>query len=395
MADGRKIPVATPLREEVCPEKSWLGRTAVRRNASWVLISVLALVLGPHRASAQDALRNLFGSHMNDVAVRVAQLPGKYSHVYSASLAFSPDGRLLADQAEAESTPPVGEVVHVWEWRERRMLKTLLEPLGATRSNRWNSLVFVPGFLAMCVGSGGKERTVVRVWNTKDWGVAADLNNLPGECTAVGMAGGGKLLVYAMNKMPTDSELVAYAVGTWEERWRLTPGIHPDAMAISPDGSLAAVTGRKIVVTETPSDPRQPRSVDFERHLVVVDLRQPRVVRDIRVSVGGCVAWSSDGARILMTDAAVSAATGASLYQLPLDARVIARGILSDPLGRYLIEYQWNGRGEGFGVKIWDAGREHLLQHLQVGDAGATAISADGKYLAVGQAGQTTVWQLK
>lgn len=370
-----------------------------------LLILAGVLTLGPfaQRAVAQDAVLNLFRSHSNDVAVRIVELPEKYRRLYSASLAFSPDGRLLADQAE---TTPQYEVVNVWDWRDKRIVKTLPEPLGAARSKRWNSLLFVNGFLAMCVGSGGTEHTAVRVWNTKDWSVADDMNENAGVCVAIGVLGDEKALVYAMSRLgvmrpgvSTDSELVARAVGSWEELWRLPLSIHPEAMAISPDGSLAAVTGGRLVVTETLSDPRQTRLVRSEGRLVLVDLKQHRVVREIPTQVGGCVTWSADGARITMAGEAeleiVDVGSGAKMGQPAGGPRIAPRGILSDPAGRYLIEYDWNGRGEGFGVKIWDAGREHLLQHLRVGDAGAAAISGDGKYLAVGETGQTTVWQLK
>jgi WD40 repeat protein len=62
--------------------------------------------------------------------------------------------------------------------------------------------------------------------------------------------------------------------------------------------------------------------------------------------------------------------------------------------GRYFIESDLNGRGKGLGVKIWDSQRRQLLQHIP-GDIGSIDVSHDGKYLAVGQTGRTTIWQFK
>ncbi len=60
--------------------------------------------------------------------------------------------------------------------------------------------------------------------------------------------------------------------------------------------------------------------------------------------------------------------------------------------GRYFIECDANGRGTGLGVKIWDSQHRKLLQEIS-GNIGSIAVSRAGKYLAVGTAGRTTIWQ--
>ena len=62
--------------------------------------------------------------------------------------------------------------------------------------------------------------------------------------------------------------------------------------------------------------------------------------------------------------------------------------------GRYFIESDLNGMGKGLGVKIWDRQRRKLLQHIP-GDIGSIDVSRDGRYLAVGGTGRTTIWQIK
>jgi hypothetical protein len=64
------------------------------------------------------------------------------------------------------------------------------------------------------------------------------------------------------------------------------------------------------------------------------------------------------------------------------------------PDGRYFIESDMNGMGKGLGVNIWDGQRHKVLQHIP-GDIGSIGVSRDGKYLAVGTTGRTTIWQIK
>lgn len=62
--------------------------------------------------------------------------------------------------------------------------------------------------------------------------------------------------------------------------------------------------------------------------------------------------------------------------------------------GRYFIESDMTGRGTGLGGKIWDSQRHTLLQEIP-GNIGSIAVSRDGKYLAVGGTGRTTIWEVK
>jgi hypothetical protein len=63
--------------------------------------------------------------------------------------------------------------------------------------------------------------------------------------------------------------------------------------------------------------------------------------------------------------------------------------------GRFFIDSDLNGTGKGLGVNIWDGQHQKLLQHISAGDIGSIAVSRDGKLLAIGETGRTTIWQFK
>ena len=160
----------------------------------------------------------------------------------------------------------------------------------------------------------------------------------------------------------------------------------------------------------------------FDPTIYIVDLNQQTTVQTIKVDVGGTVgvggpsapgnpiAWSPDGLRIAFVgnghyDEAKGKSPGAELYILDAKAgktlsHLVIEGagnpnICYSPDGRHYIESDANGKGTGIGVRIWDVQREHLLQHLAIGDVGSISVSRDGKYLAAGTTGRTIVYQLK
>jgi WD40 repeat protein len=133
-------------------------------------------------------------------------------------------------------------------------------------------------------------------------------------------------------------------------------------------------------------------------NLNVVDLKQRKVVKVIPSSDRGPVAWSPDGARVAVVgDPHVEifdAQSGDNLVRETIEnAGSMNVRFTSD--GRFFIDSDLNGMGKGLGVNIWDGQHQKLLQYIPAGDVGSIAVSRDGKLLAIGEAGRTTIWQFK
>jgi WD40 repeat protein len=177
------------------------------------------------------------------------------------------------------------------------------------------------------------------------------------------------------------------------------PGLSPVSIAISPNGELAAVAGTIFVAPEGVVDPVQrSQQTKIVANVNIVDLKQRKVIRVIPSINSGPLAWSPDGKRVAIAGGAgvemVDPQSGARLLHEELKEATHVN-VRFTPDGRYFIECDLNGRGKGLGVKIWDSQHRELLQNISVGDVGSIAISRDGKYLAIGETGRTTVWQFK
>ena len=119
------------------------GFDGLRWSAATLLAA--ALTLTAMCASAQgikDLLSKAFGSHMNDIAQKIAELPDPTLGFASDHLQFSPDGSVLASL--------VDDKINIWDWKNRRVLRTLRVPsvLGITLA----PLSFSPDgrFFAFC-----------------------------------------------------------------------------------------------------------------------------------------------------------------------------------------------------------------------------------------------------
>lgn len=172
----------------------------------------------------------------------------------------------------------------------------------------------------------------------------------------------------------------------------------PFSLAISPDGRFAAISGLLVSVPPGIVDLRERiRQLKHDRTINIVDLQQLQIVKTFHGDAMGPLAWSPDGARLVVAG---------DLYVEMFDARTGERlvhdkieksgtmNVRFTPDGRYFIESDLNGMGKGLGVKIWDSSRRKLLQEIP-GDIGSIALSRDGKFLAVGATGRLTVWQFR
>jgi WD40 repeat protein len=163
-------------------------------------------------------------------------------------------------------------------------------------------------------------------------------------------------------------------------------------LAVSPDGSQLALGGELLVA---PADPGASRT--REPNIRIIDLQQRKISKLIKGDAMGPLVWSHDGLRLAVTGESFveifDARSGGRLVheKLETSANMNARFTRD---GRYFIESDMNGRGTGLGVKIWDSQRRKLLQEIP-GNIASIDVSQDGKYLAVGGVGRTSIWQFK
>jgi WD40 repeat protein len=261
-------------------------------------------------------------------------------------------------------------------------------------------------FLAACEVSGAGD-VVVRIWETATWSIAKDIAagtgiESRGSCTGMGFAPDGKQFVRTADTVGTPgNNLIVYSVGTWQPLWGLQmEGLSPVSIAISANGELAAIAGTVFVVPQDVKNPierfQQTRTAS---RVNVIDLRQRKIAKVISMQgrTIGPVAWSPDGTRVAIVGGSVEMfdpQSGKNLvYQMIENAGSMNVRVTSD--GRYFIDSDLNGMGKGLGVNIWDGHHEKPLQHIPAGDVGSIAVSRDGKLLAIGEAGQTTIWQFK
>jgi WD40 repeat protein len=166
-------------------------------------------------------------------------------------------------------------------------------------------------------------------------------------------------------------------------------------VAANPKGDLISIGGMASAFPKDVLDPvkriQQMRNVPT---IDIVDLEQRKIVRTMEGVAMGPIAWSPDGTRI-----AVVGRLNVEIFDTQSGRSILSEygedtDIRFTNDGRFLIESDHNETGHGSGLKIWDHSRQQLLQKIS-GDIGSIAVSRDGKYLAVGEAGRTTIWQFK
>lgn len=349
---------------------------------------MLAPVCGS--AAGTGLFKTLFGSNTNAVARKVATLPERYSEVQVRGLDFSPGDGQIAFNGELEK-------LDVWSWREGRIVRTLDMPRGFNWGGVVNPIQYSPdgNLLSVCEGKGAGH-VVVRIWNTQDWSIARDIADTgPSGCQGAAFTPNGRFLLYVIDRIRSE-ELIAYSTDTWSLAWRVQLDTGPEALAVSPDGHFAAVSGTTIV-PERSGPPNSLANLHYEPTIDLVDLLERRVAKTLHGNASGSIAWSPDSRRI-----AAAGRGYVEMFDAHSGARVVHEELPESthmnlrftPDGRYLIEGDSNGRGTGIGVSIWGGKRAKRLQRIP-GDSPSAAVSRDGKYLAIGGTGHTTVWEFQ
>jgi WD40 repeat protein len=281
-------------RDEAAISRWFFKRAAIQIIAG---ISATVLPILAHSESSSNIFAKVFGSTMNDVAVKVAELPETYREVIVPAADFSPDGTHIAVESDAEK-------INIWDWRRHRIEKTIERPYGGNDGNVTNPIGYSPDgrFLAACEMSGARD-VVVRIWSTADWSIAKDLTaspgtSSPGACTSTGFTPDGRLFGRTSDTGGRPgNNLVVYDASTWQPTWGLPmERFGPVSLAISPDGQMAAVGGILVTVPENARDPNA--SLDLIKHdpfIYVVNLQQRKIALVIPCIDRGPIAWSPDG----------------------------------------------------------------------------------------------------
>lgn len=326
-----------------------------------------------------------------DVSVKIADLSAGHTGIVY-SVAFSPDGEHLAIVS-------LKGKIDIWDWHSARVVTTITTPLGFNELEATNPMTYSPDGQLFAVAEGrGSANEFVRIWDTRDWSVAKDIvNSGVGGSTGTSFTPDARFLLYTIARYgnPGDT-LIVSAVPGWQQVWGLQiPGtFNSESIAVSPDGTYAAMGGTLMVITaDTPDMQHMP----IKRLTYIVDLRERRIIRTLSGDAMGPIAWSPDSARIAVAGEQYvemfDARSGKALVHEKVDGSA-RMNVRFTPNGRYFLESDANGLRNPLGLKIWDSTRHQLLQEIP-GDIGDIAVSKDGKYLAVGTTGRTTIWQFK
>jgi len=358
-----------------------------------------------------------------EVATEIAQLIEK-SPFNVWGLDFSPDGKYLA------AVSPSSNEIHVWDWRNRRIVRTLEKvKQGSSSGLATEPLRYSPDgrMLANCHRRAAGN-VVIRIWNTETAAIVRDITTPQlGICRAIGFTPDGGSFAWISDR-PKGDQLMIHSTESWESIWGLNAvPFYPETLAISPDGKSIALGGH----TGGPG-------VVAQHQILIVDVAQRAVVRTIDAfptiptapmeNQIQRLAWHPDGVHV-----AAGASLTASLKRAapwPDAIRIFnARSgkllgrepaeyaniwtLRYTPNGKYLIASHFKAstavaggparerlsldsgaRAAEVAIRIWDGGHRQLLQEIR-GEPGAAAVTRDGRYLALGGDDIIYVFQLK
>lgn len=342
---------------------------------------------------------NLF-KNPNDVASKVAEFHENRQFEFWKyeiwGLDFSLDGKYLA------AASPTTLEVQIWDWQNKRIDRTLEKSQGAGLTAE--PIRYSPdGRLLVACHSLAQGDVVIRIWNTETWAVVHDISAInSGSCEDVYFTPDGKSLieVHQRNPIASGDNLIIYDTSTWQPVWGLrTAPFYPKALAISPDGKFVAIGGEVINPLEWPFSTPLPTfgnpPLTDQSAIVIVDLAQHTITRTIQ-NYAGHLAWSPDGTYVTAAGGGgvkvFDVHSGIQVADEPLkSAHMVVR---YTPDGKYLLESDMDGLGNGLGVRIWDGRHRKLLQVIS-GNVASLAVSRDAHYFAMSIDNKISVWQLK
>jgi WD40 repeat protein len=328
---------------------------------------------------------------LNDVAVRVAELPKRYPDSVSIEIALSPDGASMAMQSNDEK-------IDIWDWRKSRIAKTI-EKLQGANHFRENTIQFSPdGQLLAACHTKAVGDVIIRTWHTGEWSVASDIADRgPGVCSGMTFSNDGHLLFAVIDRASAANEVIAYDTHSWTATWRLALEARPISVAVSPTGGTLAVSAVRRTLLSAPTSSDLSFQWRDEASVYLINTRERTISQVIPSKAIGLLAWSPDGSRI-----AVAGHAHVELFD-PKTGEIIASEKLAESTnlnvrftanGRYLIVSDMNGRGTGLGVGIWESDLHKLVQKIP-GNVGGLAVSGNGEYLGLIASGHPSIWQFK
>jgi WD40 repeat protein len=276
------------------------------------------------------------------------------------SVAFSPDGRLLASAGG-------NKTVKLWDVAEGREVRTLE---GHTADVR--AVAFSPD--GTHLASGGYDRTI-RVWETRTGREPKTLTGHTNDVNSLAFSPDGRYLASAS---------LDGTIRLWEMETGITirtlKGKIGRSVTFSPDGSLLAGGGYDSTVR----------------------LWEASTGNEIRTLTGHtemveCVAFSPDGRSLASSSSDGNirlweAATGRELRTLT-DHMLAVWRVSFTPDGRFLVSGSADGK-----LRLWEVVSGLEVTRLLDGTFGtvpALAISADGKYIAAAGDGTVHLWRVE
>jgi WD40 repeat protein len=376
-----------------------VGHTCEHRYClSSLMVSVAALAMSSVGIAAEDGaapglMKVVDGPNQRAVAEKVATLPQKYHEVWSRGLAFSPDGKWLAAIGGKED-------IDIWDWQGNRLEKTIQRPAGGALVNVTNPVQFsTDGRYLVACDMTGFHHVAIRIWETESWRVTKDIvDDNAGGCNAVGFSHDGRFLLRLLD--PSESSernVIAYALPRWDVAWSARINtMSMRSIALDPRGGMAALLGaHRIVPPGLLSPIQEAQQTKMESSVDIIDVTSGRALKSFPCDAYGQVAWSPDSTRIAVSGnqqvLVFDSGTGQRLKSVPMpNASAIAIEYTGD--GRYLVASDQRGGDGEIGVRIFDAQALKQAQAIH-GRVGSLAVSADSKYLAVGDTGKTRVWK--